>query len=313
MDRAAQCEGAARIQRHEVAGREDADDAAVGIHDRQVVDAGGHHLDGGLGRKCVGAHRLDRLRHDGLHRRLGERPWARTLSRRSRSVTMPRPSRGAHEQGRALLSLHQLGRLPRGRVGVAEQRCTADQRRDRTSDHIGQGTHRSGGVEETLAQAARHEPHACRPAQDVQRHLFGDDVERRILSGLRGEFRRQASQQRRVAEHLAAHEDADHGPLVGKLEGPFLDHIELGPGHTALYKDRLARRHSALDDRRGHPLELVPAESLEWFATGQEAGPLSQLIRVVRRQNSAHVSPSASTSPCRRHARRAGSNIATYS
>ncbi len=37
VDRAAQREGAARVQRHQAAGGEDADDVAIGIHDRQVV------------------------------------------------------------------------------------------------------------------------------------------------------------------------------------------------------------------------------------------------------------------------------------
>ena len=60
LQRAAQGERTARLEAHEVAGGDDADQAAVILQHRQVVHAVGQHGDAGFRRQGVGA--------DGMHR-----------------------------------------------------------------------------------------------------------------------------------------------------------------------------------------------------------------------------------------------------
>ena len=93
VQRTAQRERVARLEAHEVAGRDHADHGAAVIEHRQMAHAARQHGDARLGGERVGADGVDRRRMMALTGASRETPPTTTFSRRSALVTMPSPSR----------------------------------------------------------------------------------------------------------------------------------------------------------------------------------------------------------------------------
>ena len=282
LDRAAQGERAAGIEGHEVAGRQDTDHRAVAVEHRHMVHAGRHHGDARLGREHLGVDRVDRRRHDRAHRRLGGDAADDDLVAKVDVGHDAETVAQAHQDRRAALGFQQLGRLADGRVGLAEDRLAAHQRGDRPVAHVGQRPHGAGRLNEALALIAGQ------PLTPVGRHSrsigrrLGDAVERRLLARSRGEFGRQAGEQRRVTEDLAGGDQGDEGFFVQHLERALAHHEQLRARHAAFDQHRLARGHDALDDRARQVVELGGGQPLEGFDARQEPGPVLELLGVDR-------------------------------
>ena len=171
-DLAAQRERAARLERHQVAGGEDAHHLAVVVEHRQVVHAGGHHGDARLGREHAGADGVHRRRHD-----LGDGGVAGDVADDDLVAQVDvgddaldaLAARAAHEDRRALLGDHDLRGLLRRRLRVAEQRLAARDRRDRQRAHVGQRAHGAGRLQQALAQVGGHPLQARRVCRSARR------------------------------------------------------------------------------------------------------------------------------------------------
>ncbi len=282
LDRAPQRERAAGVEGHEVAGRQDADHGTVGVEHRHVVHAARHHGDAGLGGQHLCADGMDRRRHDRAHGRLGGDAADDDLVAKVDVGHDAEPIAQAHENGRAPFGDEQLGHLADGCVGLAEDRFAAHQRGDRPVTHVGQGAHRAGRLDQTLALVARQPLHPFGPAEQVDRHGLGDAVEGRSLARSRRELGRQAGEQRRVAKDLAGSDQGDKGFLVQHLERALAHHEELSAGHAAFDQHRLARGHAALDECARHTFELGARQPLEGLGARQKPGPVLELFGAGR-------------------------------
>ena len=127
------------------------------------------------------------------------------------------------------------------------------------------------GACQTLPQRRSDEAGAGGTAQDGERLLARQQVADRVLVGADGERRREARQQRWVAEALARLEHVDYLIFVYELHRAVADHVEVLRRAAVLDEDGLAGGVGAGFDRRCDAEDLVGLDGVEGSEPGEEA------------------------------------------
>ncbi len=139
LDRSAQGEGAAAVQRHEVAGRDDADHVLVRVEHGEVVHAGRHHGDAGLGGERLAADGVHRGAHDGRDRRVSGDVAHHHLVAHVHVGDDAESLEGADQDAGAAALGHDPRRLTDAGVRLAEQGRAAHDGRHRQGAHLRAG------------------------------------------------------------------------------------------------------------------------------------------------------------------------------